>query len=167
MGTQGENKISQRFFGSTTSAVVENAPCPLIIIPSAASFYSSFIMGYASNLSNSDPFEIWRATKLIEPIHPLAIHCIHFSVTQKNVNKRLEEFKAFFTEKTPDSTINFYNVVSEDRVEDLNSFIVAHKINLMVMYRPSRSFWSSLFGKSFTKKMSLQTKIPLLILNEE
>jgi len=167
MGTQGEHSKSYLLFGSTASTVVENAPCPLIIIPHGASFNPSIIMGYASNLANSDPFQIWRATKLIKPIQPIAINCIHFSETQKYTSDRFNEFKAFFAEKDPDSIINFYSIDTKDKLADLNVFIVNHHINLMVMYRPSRSFWKSLFGKSFTKQMSMQTNIPLLILKED
>ena len=167
MGTQGENRRTNKLFGSTASSVVENAPCPLIIIPRRASFQPSIIMGYASNLINSDPFEIWRATKLIDPIQPVVIHCIHFRKTQKYATNRLDEFKAFFAEKAPDTNINFYSIKTKDKKADLNRFIAKYNINLMVMYRPSRSFWRSLFGLSFTKEMSMYTKVPLLILKEQ
>ena len=166
MGTQGENSKSYLLFGSTASTLVENAPCPLIIIPHGASFQPAINMGYASNLTNSDPFEIWRATQLIKPIQPIAINCIHFS-EKKYTSERFDEFKSFFAEKDPDSIINFHSIDSKDKLTDLNVFIDKHQINLMVMYRPSRSFWKSLFGESFTKQMSMQTTIPLLILKEE
>lgn len=167
MGTQGENSIADRLLGSTASTAVKHAPCPLIIIPEGASFQSAIIMGYASNLFNADPFGIWTATKLIRPIQPIAIHCIHFSEKQKYMNDKLDEFKAFFADNAPDSSIYFYSVRTEDKVEDLNDFIIRHNINLMVMYRPLRSFWRALFGESFTQKMSKHINVPLLVLKEE
>lgn len=167
MGTQGENSISDRILGSTASTAVKRAPCPLIIIPEGASFQPSITMGYASNLVNLDPFEIWRATKLIKPIQLTAIHCIHFDEKQKYPDEKLDEFKSFFAEHAPDLCIYFYLVRTEDKVEDLNAFITGHHINLMVMYRPLRSFWRALLSGSFTQKMSKHIKVPLLILKEE
>lgn len=165
MGTQGENSMADRLLGSTASTVVKNAPCPLIIIPEGASLQSHTIMGYASNLVNSDPFEIWRATKLIEPIQLISIHCIHFSEKkQKYKNEKLDEFKAFFVENAPNLCINFYSFKTDDKVQDLNDFIVEQNINLMVMYRQSRNLWQALFSKSFTQEMSKHINIPLLIL---
>jgi nucleotide-binding universal stress UspA family protein len=75
MGTQGENSVADRLLGSTASTAVKTAPCPLIVIPEGASFQVPTIMGYASILFNADPFEIWRATKYIRLIQPIATTC--------------------------------------------------------------------------------------------
>lgn len=167
MGTQGENSVSDRLLGTTTSSVIKSALCPLFIIPERAAFQSSIIMGYASNLINADPFEIWKATHLIKPIKPIAIHSVHFSNQQENFDKKLIEFKAFFSEKMPDLEVNLHNVRFNNKVKSLNDFIIQHDINLMVMYRPTRSFWEALFNESFTQEMSKFTHVPLLILKEK
>ncbi len=167
MGTQGENSISDRLLGSTASIVVKKTPCPLIIVPEGALFQSSIIMGYASNLIDSDPFEIWRASDLMKPIQPSSIHCVHFSEKQKKLDDKLDQFKAFFATNVPNLRINFYSFRTDDKVQDLNKFCVEHNINLMVMYRPPRNFWQALLKESFTQEMSKHINVPLLILKEK
>ena len=166
MGTQGENSVSDRLLGNTASTVVKKTPCPLIIIPEGASFQSSIMMGFASNLSSSDPFEIWRAIDLLKPIKPVAIHCVHFSEKHQKWDDKLDKFRAFFSTNIPNLKINFHSYRTDDLVSDLNNFCVEYKINLMVMHRPSRSFWQALLKGSFTQEMSKHINVPLLILKE-
>ena len=166
MGTQGENSMSDRFLGSTASITVKYTPCPLVVIPEGASFQSSVIMGYASNLNSSDPFEIWKASEMMKPLPIVAVHWVHFSEKQKEWNDKLDTFKAFFSANAPSLKINFYSFSSDDMVNDLNHFCNKHKINLMVMYRPSRNFWQALLQESFTQEMSKHINVPLLILIE-
>ena len=166
MGTQGENSISDRLLGSTASTVVKNASCSLIVIPERALFQYPIIMGYASNLIDSDPFEILRAGKLLEPVQPAVIHCVHFSEKQEYMDDTFDDFKKFFLKNTINTSIHFYRIKTNDKVQGLNDFCIEHNINLMVLYRPVRSFWQALFGKGFTQEMSKHTNVPLLVLRE-
>lgn len=43
-------------------------------------------------------------------------------------------------------------------------FLDTFDTNLLVTYSPYRNYWQRLMHRSFTKKMALESKIPMLVL---
>lgn len=166
MGTQGQNTVMDRFLGSTAVEVVKYTPCPIFVIPEKAKLNEDIMLGYATDFKASDPFEIWKITKLLQPFQA-DIAAIHLSETGEFVQDKIEEFESFFRENVPYADISFYSLHSKDMVTDINTFIKDHNINLMAMYKPKKNFFERLFHRSFTKNMVRHTEVPLLILNEK
>ncbi len=166
MGTQGENSIWDKFLGSTTADVLKYAPCPVLVIPEKTRFKEDMVIGYATNFADEDPFEIWKASKLLQPFQAKVI-AVHLNDKKTYLEERIDEMEAFFAENAPTIDISFHCIFAENMAEDLNVFIDHHNISTMVMYKPKRGFFERLFHKSFTKKMAMKTEVPLLILNEK
>lgn len=165
MGTQGQNSIWDRFLGSVASKVINHAPCSVFVIPEKAKFKDEITLGYATNFIGVDAFEIWKTSKLMEPL-AASIKCVHLNDKQKNINSKIEELERFFSENTLGIEIAFYSISVKNMVRDLNQFIDDENIDMMVMYKPKRNFFESIFLKSFTKEMSMHVEVPLLVLNE-
>lgn len=166
MGTQGENSMWEKFLGSTTADVLKYASCPVLVIPEKARFRDEMVIGYATDFLAADPFEIWKASKLFQPFQTEII-IVHLNDKQENLDKEIDEMKAFFAENAPAVDISFHCIFTENMVDDLNLFIDENNISTMVMYKPKRTFFERLFHKSFTKTMAMKTEVPLLILNEK
>jgi len=166
MGTQGENTVLDRFLGSTTADVLKFAECPVLIIPEKAKFREEIVIGYATDFAAADPFEIWKASKLLQSFQSKVI-AVHLNNKKQYLEDEIAEMETFFKENAPAIDISFHCIFTEDMVEDLNTFIDNHNIATMVMFKPKRTFFERLFHKSFTKKMALHTEVPLLVLNEK
>lgn len=166
MGTQGENHTLDKYLGDVSSNVLKNAPCPIILIPEDTEITKKVVIGYATSLSDADPFEIWKAVKLFEPYQHSEIKCIHFHEELDLKENRIKEFETYFAETAPELKITFYSFPIKDKVKDMNDFIENENINILVMYKPKRAFFESIFHKSYTKKMARHTNIPLLVLPE-
>lgn len=166
MGTQGENSMWDKFLGSTTVDVLKHASCPVLVIPEKARFREEMVIGYATDFSAADPFEIWKASKLFQPFQSEVI-VVHLNDKQEYLEKEIAEMKAYFAENAPAIDISFHCIFTENMEDDLNAFIDKNNISTMVMFKPKRSFFERLFHKSFTKKMAMKTEVPLLILNEK
>ncbi len=166
MGTQGQNSVWDRFLGSTAIGVLKYAPCPVFVIPEKAKYKEEMLLGYATDFSSADAFEIWKASKLLQPLKANIV-AVHLSEREEYAEDKIAELDEFFTENAPNIDIRFYSFFSENIVEGMNKFIKKHDINLMVLYKPKRSFFDKLFHKSFTKEMVRHTEVPLLILNEK
>ncbi len=165
MGTQGENSTLDKYLGSVASNVLKNAPCPVIVIPEKTEFAKKVIIGYATDFSDADPFEIWRAMKLFKPFEP-KIKCVHFNEKQGYNEDKIKELEFYFAETAPELNVEFYSLPVKDKVKDMNDFIEQHNINMLVMYKSKRTFFESIFHKSYTQKMAKYTNIPLLVLKE-
>ena len=165
MGTQGENSTLDKYLGSTASNVLKNSPCPVIVIPEKSDFTKKVVIGYATDFSDADPFEIWKVVKLFQPFEP-KVKCIHFNEKQVYNEDKIKELASYFAETAPKLNIDFYSLPVKDKVKDMNDFVENENINMLVMYKPNRSLFESIFHKSYTQKMAKHTNVPLMVLIE-
>lgn len=165
MGTQGENSVLDKYLGSVASNVLKNAPCPVMVIPENTKLEEKLVLGYATDFSDADPFEIWKAIKLFKPFQP-TIKCVHFNEQQDNNEDKIEELVRYFEETSPELNVELYSLPVKDKVENMNDFIEDYNINTLVMYKPKRSFFESIFHKSYTQKMARHSSVPLLVFKE-
>ena len=165
IGTQGENSTMDKYLGSVASNVLKNAPCPVMVVPENSELASNLVLGYATDFSDADPFEIWKATSLFKSYQPV-IKCIHFDEPQADNEDKIKELERYFADTSPGLNIELYSLPATDKVNDMNEFIAEHHVNILVMYKPNRNFFSSLFHKSYTVDMAKHTNIPLLVFKE-
>ena len=165
MGTQGENSTLDKYLGSVASNVLKNAPCQVIVIPENTEFEKQLVIGYATDFSDADPFEIWRVMKLFKPFQP-KIKCVHFNERQVDNEDKMKELEVYFAETAPEFNVELYSLPVKDKIKDMNDFIEEHTINMFVIYRTKRSFFDSIVHKSYTQKMARHTNIPLLVYKE-
>lgn len=165
MGTQGENSTLDKYLGSVSSNVLKTAPCPVMVIPDKTVFEKNLVVGYATDFSDAHPFEIWKAMKLFQPFKP-NIKCVHFNEKHDDNAGKVQELELYFAETAPGLNIELYSLPVKDKVKDMNNFIEEHTINMLVMYKPKRSFFESVFHESYTQKMARHIHIPLLVFKE-
>lgn len=165
MGTQGRNSVLGRMLGSTASAVLNQASCPVFVIPENAKFKEEMVVGYATDFLNADPFEIWKVNKLLSPVQKKFV-VVHLNDNGERVIDKIEELETFFTENSASLDVSIFSIHAKDMAADLNAFIDSNNVDILSMYKPNRSFFERVFNKSFTKEMALNTQVPLLILNE-
>jgi len=166
MGTQGERSTLDKYLGTMASSIVKNAPCSVMVIPENAEIKKKIELGYATDFSEVDPSEIWEVTKLFAPFQP-AIKCVHFNEAQVSYSDKIEEFKSYFAKNAPELQMEFYDLPVNNTVKYMNYFIENQHIDMLVMYKPQRTFFESIFHKSYTQKMAKHVNIPLLILKQK
>jgi nucleotide-binding universal stress UspA family protein len=165
MGTQGMNhSFMEKVLGSVSTTVINDAPCPVILVPIGYKFKSIDNIIFATNLNHSDPYELWRATELIKP-HVGRIRCIHVVKDASAISKsELEKFAKYMVEHSP-SIQTVFNVEESDNIEKtLSEYAENYDAEMVIMHRSKKSFWKSLFGARHTKKMASWLKIPLMVM---
>lgn len=170
IGSRGENKSRiEKILGSVAAGVVQKAKCAVLVIPEAATFTEVQKMTYATDIKDADPFEIWKALELLDPFKP-SVNLVHVNLNKDGdlkAWKKMEQMKLFFTERSDQLNINFYNVPGTQIEKEINDFVEGHPADLLVMYQGHHNFWDRLFFKSTSKRMALYTKVPLLVLKSE
>jgi nucleotide-binding universal stress UspA family protein len=166
LGSRGENRSGiESLIGSVAAGVVGKAQCPVMVIPETATFQPIKFISYATDVKDSDPFEIWRAQQLLSPFTP-DIKIVHINFKKEGDNKaweKMKNMKAFFEDRKAGFKFDFYHIPGKDLEKELNEFVETHDTDLLVMYQAHHSFWDRLFFKSNTKNMALHTRVPLLI----
>lgn len=164
MGTNGEHNALEKLWGSVTTAVIEQAHCPVWVVPEHAGYGKINIAAYATDLDEADPYHIWAYGKLLAPFSPV-IRCVHVNIN-KSMDQALDfsSLGSFFANHAPALQIQFDTLQGDSVSAALEAFTQAHEVDLLAMYAPHHSWWERLFLRSETKAMALKTKVPLLLM---
>jgi nucleotide-binding universal stress UspA family protein len=164
MGTKGEHNVLERFLGSVTTYVIEHAPCHVWVVPEQANFERIDLIAYASDLQDTDPYHILEVSKMLEPFSPI-MHCIHVN-KESSMDEALDfaTLGNFIEHQAPHLQVSFHPLSHESVIKGIEEFVSENTIDLLVMFAPSHSWIDRIIHRSATKKMALDTHIPLLLL---
>lgn len=163
MGMRGGNHLTPKILGNTVTGVVQRSLFPVLVIPEKVSYRHIENIAYATNFEHEDIRAIDEVLNFAEP-YGAQIHCIHIqkngspgNVYIRDILKRAYQFD--LTMHNLDfETINYPNVVN-----GLNKYVDSHQIDMLVMLTHHRGIFNQLFHSSYTKRMALQTQVPLWI----
>ena len=162
MGMKGKG-MSNSVFGSTTTALIRKSDFPILVIPGEAEYKRIERITYASDYDTS--IEISRFTALYKIAQkfsaPLAI--LHVEQSDKfTTGDALGKIKA--SVQLSGLKPEFHSIREKDVVIGINKYMEENPCSLLAMVAHKHTLFERVFGKVHTMEMSLQTKIPLLIL---
>ncbi|MFQ5448579.1 MAG: universal stress protein, partial [Saprospiraceae bacterium] len=166
MGTTGEKGILEKLFGSVSINVSQKSSCPVMLVPGGVHYHGFKHILFASDYESTTEATLKQLINFTKEFKA-DIHFVHV-VNEKSaksyneIENRL--FKILFNGGEPSFSFTMSKVEGESVVSGINDYVVSHHIDLVVMVHPRRTFWDSVFHKSVTKEMALNTKIPILIL---
>ncbi|MEM9835719.1 MAG: universal stress protein [Bacteroidota bacterium] len=166
MGTKGADSVWDEWFGSISSALLMNAPCPVLIIPSTAQFFPYERICYATDVTWIDTYEGSDLMAAFSPMKP-NLHFLH-------VNQELSEAASVPLENVnlvyDQRNLPYEVSVAEVTAKDVPAAIIEEAENMVsdmiVMMRPHYNFFEQIFHKSKTREVALHSSIPLLVINE-
>lgn len=163
MGTRGRSNDKTLTFGSNTLQVVKYVQCPVLSIP------ENFRFNGLSNLLFPTDFMIpykRRELKLVAETarsYSANIHMLYISKFPLE-SMRQKDNKSFFKEQLKDAQTLFHRVDEEDRVTAIMKEIDKLKIDMLVMVNSRYTYLESILYESTINKISLNPKIPFLVL---
>jgi nucleotide-binding universal stress UspA family protein len=167
MGTMGAAGMKEYFIGSNTADAISNVKVPLLVIPSDAKFEGVHKMLFAADYQFIDDDQIGLAIDIAKNNSSefLALHVQEAvsSVDEEN-EQRVE--KIILSRKIKDLKYKFIEKPEGNIEDSIEHYVGTHKIDLMIMVKREYTFFERLFKSSHTKKMTMHTKIPLLVVHE-
>jgi len=166
MGMKGKGK-SNSVFGSTVSAIVRKSSVPVLIIPENASYQSIDTITFATDFNagiDRDNYSLLMkiAKKYHSFIQILNVQKNEMVMKDEEFIGKMRTYSVFTNEK------HNYNTIEDNSVvEGINQFIRGNPSDMLVMMAHRHSFFERMLGKVHTKKMSYETKMPLLILQNK
>ncbi len=166
MGTMGEHIALEKAFGTVSSDVSQKAACPVMLIPPHITFGKIKDILFASDYTATEGQVLDKILKFAKTFDS-ALHFVHVNDHPDSLNTSPEEliFEKVFASKDPDTPMYFAEVNDFSVVDGLNKYIKNHHIDLLTVVTQKRTFWERLFHKSTTKRMVLNSEIPLLVLH--
>ncbi len=162
MGTKGATGLKKILQGSNTARLMEISPVPLVAIPSKATFTSLKKLVYATDMKNIAE-ETRRLARIAEPFKAsiLILHCVPEG-SPARVDRSLEPD---LINQAEYGAISYHQVQSDQVDEAISRFMNETKADMLVMFTHQRSFFDKLLGKSVTRSMAFQNRVPLLAFN--
>lgn len=159
MGTTGATNRLESFFGSTTSAVMLNAACPVLAIPPNSSFQEIEKVAYATDFNEPNSKNFYELNQFARTLGA-RIHAVHVE-TKTVSDEELTDEELLLPEMEFDQ-IPVHVVRGKHVADGLQQFIEAEGIQLLAIEPRHHRFPQLLWKSSVTRTMVLTAHIPIL-----
>jgi len=163
VGVKGESGIREVIMGSTTKQLNEKAPCPIMAIPSDASYNPIKTIVYGTDFENEDIYAIRKLVEMADQFDA-DIKVVHIT-TKKDLAKanHMEVFKNMLLQKVQYEHMEFVHLVSQNIFDALKKYLREVEADLVVLLeRTKRGVFKKWFHRDLVKKMESYGNIPLL-----
>ena len=167
LGTRGEHDFVDKLLGSVAIRVVQEAHCPVLLVPKDAEYKGFHHTLYAASIDSAYNKEVDNAIDFAEYFIS-ALHFIHVTAVFKNPNDETTTlFKRILAQKTPRLPYFIENVVASTIAEGINNYCLTHPVDLIMTVTHQRGIWENLIHYSATKELAWQARLPILCLHSD
>lgn len=159
VGIQSVDLLSERLFGSNSTALIEKSPVPVLVVPENATFNGVRRIGLAcENLDFKDDVLV-KLDFFLESFSA-ELHVVNVAETSgQNLSATLVEslFK----------TVNhvYHPLQNTDVITEIQLFLEDNAIDMIVTIPQHHGFFHRLFNESKTKKLAFHVNKPLLAIH--
>ncbi|MBK6947952.1 MAG: universal stress protein [Haliscomenobacter sp.] len=157
MGTTGARGVEEIFQGTVASEVMEHAPCPVLIIPEAASRYPVFKrIAFACGL---EPSEEGALSWLKHFANLLQAEIIRINLPGVDETE-FEIYQTACVEEAAETSFVFCDCWKSD--ESIAAFLESREIDLLALATHKTSFIQELFRQNVEKQIARHLPYPIL-----
>ena len=160
MGTEGASGFKEVFAGSQSGEVLENAYCPVLVVPEEARFD-----GILDRIAVTTTYQAAEKLALrwvldFAQLFNAHVQCINVDVAHTEFfTKRMDDWSASFKDIPKCS---FHVLEGSNVQESIANFLEEQQVDILAMLTHRRSFFEEMFNYSQTKKMAYHSKTPVL-----
>lgn len=158
-GTKGATGAKEVLMGSNASALVDHATRPLIVVPEA------WTVSMPSNVMLAGDFSASHDADMYDLMLDL---CYEYSAKLDVFHVKTESSAHYTLKEVPFTVEGLTFELNEFESNNVENSILNHahenQIDLIVMVKSKGNFIYNLFHRSVTKKLSMHTDVPLMIL---
>lgn len=166
MGTKGASGVKEVLLGSNAANIMRNASIPIILVPDSAEIRPIKRILFATDLQYINGYDS------IQPLHAIAketgakIEILHLSeVIPDAIGMNREELRLDTVFMDVPHEFHFREqLATEDDILDYSHEIDA---DLIVVVSRQHGFFYRLLHRSVTRKLSMHTDLPVLVLKEQ
>lgn len=166
MGMKGKGE-SNSIFGSTTTSMIDKTSIPLLVVPFDAGYKTIDTITLTSDFNDQKLLSNFTILQqFISRFDPF-IQILNVQKKDSDLTPKLIADKMKIGLQWDKYNYSF-NIIEKDNIQEgIHKFMKQHPSDLLVMIARKHNFIKKVLGISHTKKMTHQTKVPLLILHEE
>lgn len=165
MGATGAGKMEAFFFGTISGKVMEEAHCPVIVVPTDAQFDGLIDnIGIATGFAPED-VKVIEALRKFRDVMGSHLHVIHIDTSSTKEGEA--QMKTFYQPWLQDKKMTAHCVHNTNINDGLETFIQEKNIDLLGILSKRRNWFDEIFEKNRAKELSYQQSIPLLVYQKE
>ena len=166
MGSQGTTAADHVFYGSHTVYAMKHLMWPLITVPLEASY--SQIKKICLACDFDEVIESTPMDEIIRLVNDLRaeLHVIN-SGKEKSPDPEMVFESGMLNEMLVSVNPKYHFIVDENAEESIINFVEKNNIDLLITLPKKRDLVKQLIHKSFSKKMILQSLVPVLALHSK
>jgi nucleotide-binding universal stress UspA family protein len=165
MGTTGAGMLKEIFLGSVAGEVMENASCPVLAIPGAASYKGGIgKIAVTTNYLEEDAL-LLKKVMAWAALFNAKVYCVH--VDSAHTESIIHKMDAFRVAVPVDESVECVVLNEFDVEKAIVHFVQENNIDVVAMLAHKRSFFKELFQYSLVKTMSYHTEVPILAFQAE
>lgn len=158
MGTSGVTEWDAVFVGSNSGDVILGIAVPVLCVPLEAKYKSIKTVGFTTRYREKDKIALHTVLSFATNINAI-VKCLYVKTSNSDVSKEIiADWKMEFQQQP----IEFVVVESDQVNESVLDFISNKNVDVLTMLTYKRGFFNGLFQPSYTKKVDLEFKIPIL-----
>lgn len=164
LGSRGDTPTRKVLFGSVSTDVMLRSHIPVLAVPENAQNIDFKNILFATDFRAGDVEALQQLAGFAKPFGS-AIHILHVA-TKNDFNTDLDfrGFKELIKEKVSYNKIKFTLLFNQNTIDGISEFSTVNPVSLLVMNRYKKSGLHVLIDTNHTKKMSLYSNVPLLML---
>ena len=167
MGTTGATGLKETFVGSNTATLIQEINIPLIAIPFKSKLSKKLKIAVSTDLKNLKNIDVFQTVKDLAKIYNGEFHLINVSENLSKVNpKDFIEHAIDVDDIFLGFKHSFKFLENTDFEAEILDYITENDINMLVVVSRKRNFFGRLFHKSISKKLTMHSPVPILILSE-
>lgn len=167
MGIRKVGFLSEKFFGTTTTSVVNESECPVLVIPESIKFKEISKIAFACDFGELKNEFFLKSVKFLAQLFDSHIYLLNVILSDSVFPTEKQAAESLNLEQSLKGLDYSFNYIeSDDIVDGVNDFADENQVDLVVMIPRSHSLIERLFHESYTKRMAFHTSKPLLTIHE-
>ncbi len=167
LAVAGNQDLISRFSHSTISAIIDEASCPVILVPSGFSFNPAHKVVLATDFNKTDLEMMSKFVSLFGQFNPLII-VLHVATKPNDFKSELKftGFKQLVRETIAYTNVEFKMIYQKNVVKGILEVVTSESADLLLMLKEHEGFFKSLFEAGKTEKITHFLKIPMISYHE-
>ncbi len=166
MGTKGATGIRKVIMGSTAKGLVSEAPCPVLVVPEAATYKAPKRILFATDFLGIDNLNVLDQLKDIVRMYKSELMTLHIYSEKETAREDKEAINKLLKNYFSTNTYKHYFLEHHDAAEGIEEFVKGYNASMLALVSRDRTFMTDLFHQSVTKQMLTHTEIPVFVLKE-
>ena len=162
MGTNGENNLDKKVFGSQTISVINNSSVPVLAIPNKVEYKKERKFAFATLFDKKEDKALEEIMKIVKT-HNAHLNVIHIEKKSPTIDTILErrEWSLNFPE------IDVDIIKDEDPEMAILDFCDQNKIDVLGIVHRDLNIFERFFTKNFSSKLLTKANFALFVLRED